>query len=93
MNSAAFSAIVHLAEDAVDAMQSAFDLAWSTLCASGQRLSAQQACDARIRLARTILECVQDGERDPRLLRDLALSALEDAPEMQATANIHHPYL
>jgi hypothetical protein len=93
MDSAAFSPIVPLADDAVEAMQCAFELAWSALCASGQRLSARQACDARIRLARTILERVQNGERDPRLLRDLALATLEDAPELQSSEHPFHPYL
>jgi hypothetical protein len=58
-------------------MGAAFDAAWAALCVSGERLSAQEACDARIRLARVILEGVRDGERDVARLRELALASLD----------------
>ena len=67
--------------DMSEAMAAAFDRAWASLCASGLRLSAQQACDARINLARAILDCGRRGERDPRRLSEYALDALV-APEV-----------
>ena len=62
---------------AAEIMANAFETAWAALCASGERLSAQQVCDARIRLARFILEGVQNGERDVARLSELALASLE----------------
>jgi hypothetical protein len=59
-----------------EVMGLAFEAAWAALCTSGERLSAQEACDARIRLARVILEGVEDGERDVARLRELALASL-----------------
>jgi hypothetical protein len=64
---------------AAEIMADAFETAWAALCASGERLSAQQVCDARIRLARVILEGVQGGERDVARLSELALVSLETA--------------
>ena len=64
--------------EAADAMGAAFEAAWATLCLSGERLSAQEACDARIRLARVIFNRVQKGERDPSSLRELALASLDE---------------
>jgi hypothetical protein len=58
-------------------MGAAFEMAWASLCASGARLSAQQACDMRVRLARVILDLVQRGERDLVRLSRHALAALK----------------
>jgi hypothetical protein len=63
-----------------EVMGAAFDAAWTALCMSGERLSAQEACDARIRLARVILEGVRDGERDVARLQELALASLDLPP-------------
>jgi len=62
--------------DMAEAMGAAFERAWLSLCASGHRLSAQQACDARVTLARAILDCGRRGERDPNRLSEYALEAL-----------------
>jgi hypothetical protein len=59
-----------------EAMGVAFETAWVSLCSSGERLSAQQACDARIRLARAILDYVRRGERNPARLSEYALDSL-----------------
>jgi hypothetical protein len=74
--------LMSLEPGAADLMAAAFEAAWASLCASGERLSAQQACDARIRLARAILELARNGERDPGRLRQLALASL-DSPEAE----------
>jgi hypothetical protein len=59
-----------------EAMGAAFEAAWASLCASRGSLSAQQACNARIHLARAILDQVHRGERDPARLSKLALASL-----------------
>lgn len=61
-------------------MEAAFEAAWKARASSGKKLSAQQACDDRIRIARVILDRVQEGERDWVRLQDLALASL-DLPE------------
>jgi len=83
--------IVPLDPQATDASGKAFEAAWAELCASGARLSAPQACNARIRLARAILDGVQAGERDSTRLRDRALSSLA-FPEAQRVPG-QSPYL
>jgi hypothetical protein len=62
--------------DAADIMGSAFETAWASLCTSGERLSAQRACDARSHLARIILDRVRQGERDAGRLCEIALQSL-----------------
>jgi hypothetical protein len=84
----AFSPVVPLAADAIDAMQSAFDRAWTALRCYRKRLSAREACDARIRLAHVIFEQVRAGNHDPDELMNLALSAVAGGTEQAA-----HPYL
>jgi hypothetical protein len=59
-----------------DATGDAFEAAWTILCASGEPLSAQQACDTRICLARAILTRFQEGERDPIRLQQMGLASL-----------------
>jgi hypothetical protein len=88
----AFHPLATLDPRAAEAMGTAFEAAWMALCASGERLSAQQACDARIRLARIILDGVQNGERDPARLCELALASL-DAPAYPPDSPPLHPYL
>jgi hypothetical protein len=66
-----------LDEDAAKIMANAFEAAWARLKFSSRHLSAPEICDARIRLARAILERVQAGERDASRLRDLALASVE----------------
>ncbi len=83
--------IVSLDPEAVRASDMAFEAAWAALRASGARLSAPQACNARIRLARAILDGVREGERNSARLRDLALSSLA-MPDPQLTTN-RSPYL
>ena len=90
MSDREFSPVVPLAADAVEAMQRAFDLAWNALCGCGQRLSASEACDARIRIAHVIFEQVQQGLRDPDRLSDLALSAVDGST---AEPIFSRPYL
>jgi hypothetical protein len=68
--------LVSLDPEAVDASDAAFQAAWAALGSSGARLSASQACNARIHLARAILDGVRNGERNSARLRDLALSSL-----------------
>jgi hypothetical protein len=63
--------------DAADIMGGAFEAAWASLCASGERLSAQGACDARSHLARSILDRVRQGERDAGRLCEIALQSLQ----------------
>lgn len=67
--------------DMSEAMGAAFERAWEQLCASRGRLSPPQACNARINLARAILDCGRRGERDPDRLSEYALGALA-APEL-----------
>ena len=62
---------------AFEIMANAFQHAWATLCASGERLSAQETCDARIVMSQVILEGVLAGERNTEQLRQMALSALD----------------
>jgi hypothetical protein len=85
-----FSPVVPLAADAVDAMQRAFDRAWSALRRCRKRLSSREACDARVRIARVIFEEVRAGNRDPDQLSDLALSAVVGANDEAAFSR---PYL
>lgn len=80
-----------LDSNASDLMGSAFEAAWEALCSSGERLSAQGACDARIHLARVILDLVQSGERDQRRLRALALGSL-DIPYLFASSPCYRQY-
>jgi hypothetical protein len=70
--------LVPLDPVAADAMGTAFDDAWTRLCASGERISAQETCDLRIKLAHVILRLGQRGERDPARLRDFALASLDE---------------
>ena len=83
--------LVSLDPEAVHASDTAFEAAWAALCSSGTRLSAPQACNARVRLARAILDGVREGERNSARLRDLALSSLA-MPDIQQRAN-QSPYL
>jgi hypothetical protein len=69
--------------EAVDAMGAAFEAAWSSLCSSGARLSAQETCDARIHLARVILDLTTRGVREPTELRDRALASVMSAAGAQ----------
>src|SRR5207248_4624632 len=85
-----FSPVVPLAADAVDAMQRAFDRAWAALCRCRKRLSAREACDVRVRIARVIFEEVRAGNLDPNLLSDLALSAVDGSTPQAA---LRQPYL
>jgi hypothetical protein len=62
--------------EVLDAMGAAFEEAWSSLCSSGERLSAQEICDARIHLARVILDLTTLGVREPAELRDRALASV-----------------
>jgi hypothetical protein len=83
--------LVSLDRQAADVSGRAFEAAWAVLCSSGARLTPPQACNARVRLARAILEGVQAGERDSARLRDRALSSLAK-PDAGETAN-QIPYL
>jgi hypothetical protein len=74
-----------LEPEAADAVGAAFDAAWNSLCASGERLTAQETCDARIRLDRVIVDLARSGERDFIRLRDRALASL-DEPTDRASA-------
>jgi hypothetical protein len=74
--------------EAHEAMATAFEAAWAALCSSGERRSAQQACDARICLARAILDCVREGERNVARLSASALESLESLePHWAGAAN------
>jgi hypothetical protein len=83
--------VVPLDPEAAHVTGTAFEAAWAALCASGILFSAPQACNARVRLARAILDGIQDGERDSARLRDRALSSLA-LPDTQRTPN-QIPYL
>jgi hypothetical protein len=83
--------LVSLDPEAVHASDTAFEAAWAALCSSGARLSAPQACNARVRLARAILDGVREGERNSARLRDLALSSLT-MPKAKRTPD-ESPYL
>jgi hypothetical protein len=80
MNVIAFPSVTPLASETSDIMGTAFEAAWRAFCASGERVSAQVACDTRIRLARVILDLVQQGERDLVRLQDFALASLDEEP-------------
>src|SRR5437763_1625038 len=90
INDREFSPVVPLAADAIDAMQSAFDRAWNAVRRCRKRLSAREACDARVRIAHVIFEQVRAGNRDPDRLSDLALSAVIDSSDQ---ATLGRPYL
>ena len=83
--------LVSLDPEAANVTGTAFEAAWAMLCASGIAFSAPQACNARVRLARAILDGIQDGERDTVRLRDRALSSLA-RPGTQRIAD-QIPYL
>jgi hypothetical protein len=59
-------------------MSTAFEAAWSLM--GSKRLSPKQACDARVRLARLILERVEQGERDAIRLGRWAMASLNAEP-------------
>jgi hypothetical protein len=61
-------------------MSAAFEAAWSLMGPSKRRLSPKQACDARVRLARLILERVEQGERDAIRLGRWAMASLNAEP-------------
>ncbi len=61
---------------AAEVMSAAFESAWAMMGSSKRLLSPKQACDARVRLARIILERVEQGERDALRLGRWAMSAL-----------------
>jgi hypothetical protein len=61
-------------------MSAAFEAAWSLMGSSTRRLSPKQACDARVRLARFILERVEQGERDAIRLGRWAMASLNAEP-------------
>ena len=63
-----------------DIMGAAFDTAWALMTSSRRRLSPQQASDARVRLARFILDEVEQGERDALRLGRWAMASLRAAP-------------
>jgi hypothetical protein len=73
----AFHFLTPVDPEVSEAMGAAFQRAWGRLCSAGERPSAQQACDARIRLARAILEQVHRGERCPFRLSEYALASLD----------------
>jgi hypothetical protein len=75
-----------LEPEIADAVGVAFDAAWTSLCSSGERLSAQESCDARIQMGRVIVELARSGERDTGRLRDRALASL-DVPALDAPAD------
>jgi hypothetical protein len=63
-----------------EVMSAAFEAAWSLMGSSRGRLSPKQACDARVRLARLILERVEQGERDALRLGRWAMALLNANP-------------
>jgi hypothetical protein len=76
-------ALTHLdARNATTAeiMSAAFETAWSLMTSSRRRLSPKQACDARVRLARLILEKAEQGERDAMRLGRWAIASLKSGP-------------
>jgi hypothetical protein len=54
----------------------AFEAAWKALSSAWKASDTSRACDLRIRLARLIVDCIEEGVRDPVRLRDLALARL-----------------
>lgn len=63
-----------------EVVSTAFDAAWALMGSSRRRLSPKQACDARVRLARLILERVEQGERDALRLGRWATDSLNASP-------------
>jgi hypothetical protein len=63
--------------EAADAIGAAFEAAWATHCRTGDRLSMRQTSDARVRIARVLMDCVRQGERDPSRLRERALASVD----------------
>ena len=63
-----------------EVMSAAFEAAWGLMGSAKRRLSPRQACDARVRLARLILERVEQGERDAARLGRWALASLHAGP-------------
>ena len=63
-------------------MSAAFETAWALMSSSKRRLSPKQACDARVRLARLILEKVELGERDALRLGRWATASLQSGPRL-----------
>ena len=63
-----------------EVMSTAFDAAWTLISSSKRLLSPTQATDARVRLARLILERVEQGERDASRLGQWAMRSLDTAP-------------
>jgi hypothetical protein len=61
-------------------MSAAFETAWSLMTSSKRGLSPKQACDARVRLARLILEKAEQGERDSLRLGRWAIASLQSGP-------------
>jgi hypothetical protein len=54
----------------------AFEAAWKALSGAWKASDTSRACDLRIRLARLIVDCLEEGVRDPVRLRELALARL-----------------
>jgi hypothetical protein len=54
----------------------AFEAAWKVLSRAWKASDTSRACDLRIRLARLIVDCIEEGVRDPVRLRELALARL-----------------
>ena len=73
--SEAIHLLMPLDTEVSEAMATAFESAWASLCSSGERLTSEVACEARIHLARTILDHVQQGERDATRLSAFALAS------------------
>jgi hypothetical protein len=65
---------------AAEVMSTAFDAAWTLISSSKRLLSPKQATDARVRLARLILERVEQGERDALRLGHWAIRSLDSGP-------------
>ena len=69
-----------------DAAFASFEAAWAMI--ANDRLSPRDVTDIRVHLARTILDHVRSGERDPERLRVAALQAVRhdtDAGSFQRT--------
>jgi hypothetical protein len=73
----AFHPIVALDPAAADAIGAAFEAAWATRSRTGERLTVRQTSDARVRIARVLMDCVRHGERDPSRLRERALASVD----------------
>lgn len=65
---------------AAEVMSTAFESAWALMGASTRYLSPKQASDTRVRLARLILERVEQGERDAIRLGRWAMTSLNAGP-------------